>query len=80
MSDHSHFAMYTIYRNPADYPGAYVVRRHLIHRGRGEPMPDPEPWAICPDLEAARESLPEDAVVRFPRDTTDLPSIVETWR
>ena len=67
---------YTVYRNPADYPGRYVVRRFVCAAGR--PIPDPTPVSVSTSLTDARNAIP-GRLVRFPRDPTDEPAIVETW-
>jgi hypothetical protein len=71
-------AMYTIFRNPSDHPGRYVVRRFLI-AGSADPVPDPEPMFIGGSLEAAREAIPLESDFCLNRSPGDAPSIVETW-
>ena len=71
--------MYTIYCYPAGRRGRYVVRRFDCTNRTPEPIPDPEPWWVGGDLDGARASLPEEVIVRFPRDPWDAPAIVETW-
>ena len=68
--------MWTIYVNPADYPGKYVVRRFGIFPDG--PVPDPEPWAIRETLEGARRRIPSYCVCSG-RLEEDEPHIVETW-
>jgi len=67
---------WTVYRNPLDYPGKFVVRRFDV--SQPPPMPDPEPWAVSNTLEEARATLPGWAVV-LARSEHDEPQIVETW-
>lgn len=70
-------AMYTIYQNPSDYPGRFVVRR--CHVGAGGIVFDPQPLAVVDSLEAARETLDRSVLVLLPRHPGDEPQIVETW-
>ncbi len=65
--------LYTIYRNPSDYPGKFVVRRFWLE------TPDPEPLAVVDTLEEAREAVPPEADHNIGREPGDEPQIVETW-
>lgn len=65
---------WTIFFNPADAPGRYVVRRWET-RG-GEVIP-------CeafhgPSLEVVRLAIPQDRY-RIPRLPDDEPAVVEVW-
>lgn len=71
------FRTYTIYRNPIEYPGKFAVRGWTAKPGAS--VPDPEPLAVVDTLDEARDHIPPEANVRFSRDETDDPSIVETW-
>lgn len=69
------FPIWTVYKNPVDYPEKFVVRRstaipHVIH--------DPEPLIICDSLEEARAVIPEGAY-RMNRMPDDAPHIYEVW-
>jgi hypothetical protein len=75
----SSIAMWTIYRSPADHPGQYVVRRFMIPKAGGEPVPDPEPCFIGRSLAAAREAIPLQADACLQRSPDDERSIIETW-
>lgn len=68
---------YTIYRNPRDFPGKYVVRGFDLRSGPN-PLPDPEPLAVVDTLEEAQAAIPPGLfnIHRFPADE---PQIVETW-
>lgn len=68
--------IWTIYFNPTDYPGSYVVRRSLI--GHGTITPDPEPTIVTPELDKARMVIPGYAIP-FPRHETDDACIIESW-
>lgn len=68
--------MYTVYRDPLDYPGKFVVRRFTIGPGVVTPM---QPvFAVGDSLEAVRQRLPEGLMCSA-RCAEDDPVIVETW-
>lgn len=71
-------SMYTIYFNPRDYPGRFVMREWFIVKGSREPMPAPLPSAVCDTLEEARRALPP-GVVWMGRNPEDESQIVEVW-
>lgn len=64
--------MYTVYKNPSDYPGKYVVR--IFH---GE-IPEEKPLCVEDTLEAARSHIPP-GLVHLHRTHEDDPVILETW-
>jgi hypothetical protein len=68
--------IWTIYDNPSDYPGNFVVRRSLI--SHGGITPDPEPQIVTDTLEKARTVIPAGSIP-FPRHETDDACIVESW-
>ena len=68
--------MYAVYRQPADYPSSFVVRRWFLWSGRA--VADQHPLAVTPTLELARAAIP-DPLLHFPRQPADDPAIVETW-
>ena len=63
--------MFVVYFNPQDFPGKYVVRRHVGTR------PDAEPLIVCDSLHQARSAIPADT--RLDRSPDDDPVIVEVW-
>jgi hypothetical protein len=67
--------MYTIYFNPLDYPGRYVVRGFFIESGKVEPG---ELCVVADTLEQARAAVPPGCA-QIARDPDDEPQIVETW-
>jgi hypothetical protein len=67
---------YTIYHDPTDYPGRYVVRRFVV--AAGHPIPDLTPIIVTTSRLEARNAIPR-GLTCFPRDPTDEPAIVETW-
>lgn len=69
---------FTIYENPKDYPGKFVVRRFAVVHGKAEPQPEAKAWAVTDSLEMARKSLPR-GLVHTSRHPQDDPVIVETW-
>lgn len=68
--------MYVIYESPSDYPGKFVVRKHVVQNGRITPADSPE--IICDNLAKAREAIPP-YLYRQPREMRDDRCIVETW-
>lgn len=69
--------MFTIYKDPTDYPGKFVTRRCAILPG--SIAMDDEPLAVVDTLEAARDAIPTRALVCMARSPGDEPQIVETW-
>ena len=68
--------IYTIYSNPLDYPGKYVVRRSIIREGGLHVAVEPD--AVVDSLLEARSHIP-DSLFRMPRVPHDDPCIVESW-
>jgi hypothetical protein len=46
--------VYTVYYNPSDFPGQYVVRRFFIEGGNREPQADRTPLYVGDSLERAQ--------------------------
>jgi hypothetical protein len=71
--------MLTIYKDPTDYPGRFVVRRYLISRGQVETASSP--MAIVTTLEEARAAVQAErpGLVCLSRVKDDDPVIVESW-
>lgn len=67
---------WTIYDSPADFPGLFVVRRWEIRHGY-DPIPTDD-VATASSLSQARRNVPSGCV-RFHRNASDDPTIVETW-
>jgi len=67
--------MFTVYFNPSDYPGKWVVRKWLVGK---ELQSDHEPLIVCDSLQEARSAIPEDLCC-LQRNDEDEPQIVETW-
>ena len=49
-------SIYTVYNNPTDYPGKFVVRRYVSESGRT--IADFEPLLVCDTLDQARAAIP----------------------
>ena len=69
--------MWTIYDNPRDYPGKFVVRRWMILSHKEDPEPSHE-CTVHNTLKQARASLPP-GLYCMRAGTSDDPCIVETW-
>jgi hypothetical protein len=67
--------IYTVYRNPSDYPDKFVVRRW---ESLPVPKPDATPLAVCDSLEQARAAVPEGLTL-LDRAQADDPVIVGVW-
>lgn len=67
---------WTVYFNPRDCPGKYVVRRFDIYGGR-EPQPTTEHY-VGASLAEVREHIPP-GLVNVGRYNEDEAQIVETW-
>lgn len=67
--------IWTIYDNPSDYPGKYVLRRSVA--ARGFVITDPVCY-VSDTLDAARKMLPP-GLFRLDRQPGDEVQIVETW-
>jgi hypothetical protein len=70
--------MWTIYRDPLDFPGKHVVRKFRVGGGGGAPEAAVAPTAVCGTIEEPRAAVPQ-GTVRLERSPTDDPCIVETW-
>lgn len=69
--------IYTVYDHPSDIPEYFVVKRWLI-TNIGE-VQDPDFILQHHDLEALREVLVKQGLVRLQRDLTDDPIIIENY-
>ena len=68
--------LWTVYDNPTDFPGQFVVRRFTVTAAevrRGD-----NPWSVKDTLEEARKTLPP-GLVCMGRTSLDDSKIVETW-
>ena len=68
--------MWTVYKNPLDYPDKYVARRFEIHRGYVEATAE----VIIEDTYLAiRQAMNDKLLVKLARSPGDEPQIMETW-
>lgn len=67
--------LYVIYRNPRDYPGMYVVRRHWVDSAGSSP--ELAPLTVTPSLAVAREQVV--GLENIGREPGDDPAILEVW-
>lgn len=68
-------AFFTVYKNPSDYPGKYVVRRTRV--AAGNELIDANA-SVFDTLEEARAVIPA-GLYRIARHPTDPPAVVEVW-
>jgi hypothetical protein len=68
--------MWTIYKNPLDYPDRFVLRRCVV--GRGGILHDADPVLVTHTLAQARAAVPVWCVC-LGRNPADEPQIVEVW-
>jgi hypothetical protein len=64
--------VWVIYKSPADYPGAWVLRAHDLPGGQRQEC------HVCKSLEEARGLIPA-GLSRLDRHPYDDPVIYETW-
>jgi hypothetical protein len=67
--------IWTVYRDPTDYPGMWVLRGHDVTASGSAPRRD---CFISDTIEAVHRALPP-GLVRLDRNLEDDPKIVETW-
>lgn len=67
--------VWTIYRNPSDFPGKYVVRAYVVGSGC---VTAASTHHVRNSLDSARSTLPAN-LVNLGRAIHDSPAIVETW-
>lgn len=73
----SNFYLWTIYKNPSDYPGKFVARKWVCDGKDNHPIPDFK--ALVRDtLREIREAIPQ-GMHRMKRHPSDDACIVETW-
>lgn len=68
--------IWTVYFNPDDHPGKYVVRRFAVKAGGKTDVDDP--CYVGGSLLEARCCVPPGLYCQT-RDPKDQPSIVESW-
>jgi hypothetical protein len=70
------FSIWTIYKNPLDYPGKFVVRRSITYGPRL--ILHCHSCTVSDTLEEARATVPR-GLYPFARMDGDEAHIVETW-
>lgn len=68
--------MYTVYQNPRDFPGKFVVRRFRV--SKDGVVPELKPWAVKDSLEEVHKELPPH-LFKTRRMPEDESHIVEVW-
>jgi hypothetical protein len=74
----AYFDIWTVYKQPADYPDQWVARAWRIETGR---EPRQGRAVVAPTLEEVRELIPIDRfqLHRMERTLDDDPSVYESW-
>jgi hypothetical protein len=67
--------IWTVTSDPSDYPGEFVARAHVVGQGGSGPTKYIVRGKTLKDI---HDQLPP-GLVRFPRDDSDDPKIVESW-
>ena len=71
--------LWTIFFDPSDFPGKYVVRKFYVERGEPAPAVVPDDTVIVTDtLAEARANVPQ-GTVNLGRYAEDDSKILETW-
>jgi hypothetical protein len=68
-------SVWTVYDNPADYPGLFVARRSEARAGM---VLHTHEVLVAKTLQELREQIPA-GLFCTPRDPSDEPQIVECW-
>jgi hypothetical protein len=67
--------VWTIFHNPLDHPGKWVLRSFTVRPLQVQPSAD---CVVADSLEQVRAALP-GGVYLLPRDLLDDPAIYESW-
>lgn len=67
--------IWTIYFNPVDAPGKYVLRRFEVHEGQSVPC---ERY-VADDIQLFRTEMRRRGLVMMNRDPNDHETVVECW-
>jgi hypothetical protein len=68
-------AMWTVYKNPTDYPDKFVARRFDVDAAKASAS-----IIVMDDLDKLRDVLQfEMGLAKLMRSPGDAPQIVETW-
>lgn len=71
--------IWTIYKNPSDWPDWYVARPFDIIPGQPDPVPRGDGLIMFRELQPLRNEMQRMGLTRLPRFEEDEPHIVETW-
>lgn len=71
--------VYTIYNNPLDFPGDYVISKWDTVKGSDEPQKDLNYMFVDKSLEPCRDELKRKGLYNLGRHADDDPCIVESW-
>ena len=71
--------MYTVYKQPLDYPHSWVIRRSCVVEGNPEPVHDQDITLEVKTYEEILDWVVPRGLTRLDRHPTDEPQIVETW-
>lgn len=77
LRDADALTIWTLYDNPKDYPGMFVLREWAI-TGGDEPQPLPGTF-VAPRIETLRSQMEGMGLTCLPRSPGDEPHIVECW-
>lgn len=72
-------SIYTVYKNPIDYPGKYVVREFKIVQGTAGPLASREPLIVADSYEDIKKRMQRMQLVCVARHPEDEPQIMESW-
>lgn len=70
---------FTVYKDPADFPGMYVCRQFNIDQPTDNHFADEDYDKVLDWMLEQFKQLHQGAPYRLPPDPTDDPKIVETW-
>ena len=73
------FEFLVITKNPSDFPGKFVVRRHIATAGSNKLVFESNPIAVVDSLLDAREFINMSTYSYVPRVDGDDPVIFESW-
>lgn len=76
MARDNELSIWTVYKDPADYPGKYVARRFLITGGGSHATPE---VVINDSLEVIQGVMTDRGLTKLPRSPGDERQIVESW-
>jgi hypothetical protein len=72
MTATSGVTLWTVYKQPRDYPESFVARRFLNDQPQAEVI-------VSASLDTIRREMQKMGLVRLERDASDEPQILEVW-